>query len=767
MVWNAVQLALYNITWDANGYADSNVVIVDYLPNEVNEPNFISDGGVYDSNEHTVTWDLGDISTNDSNEFQIRVGVNNWARPGSFFTNLVVMEGDLYRNETTWDVNVCAWGSEIIYVDEDANGYNNGTSWDDAYNLLQDGFTGARNCGASVTTIWVAAGTYKPIWDANDMTRNETFELIEDVGLFGHFGGVGTDETNTSQRDFADANNETILDGKIGQSSNESVYYILHGDDVEDAVIDGFTITGAYYDGIYFDDCDGSVVNCKIRNNNRYGIYCYNYSYPDIHNCTFIDNENTGLYVTYYCWPEISNCIFDGNDNTYDGIYIGNSVVGVEDSIFADHTDNGIEGSDGTLTVTDCDFSGDNDSAIQISDITTTVTNCSIKNCGDDGIYASDSDLTIDHTVISNSSDNALYTTGGCNLTLKNSVIRYSGESGLELYGNYATTIKNNWIHDNGIDEYAYYGGAGIWFTNQVSVPLVRNNTIYNNYTYGLQSSENGADPNVINCINYSNDSNDFYRENGTFDTVNYCNLQNSHAGTGNITGDPGFANIGTDPNDLHLDETSQCKDAGDPNGDYDETDIDDENRIYYDRVDMGADEYYWSPSDFDEDGTVNFIDYAIFAAAWQSEPNDGNYDEDCDLEDNNSIDYNDLALFCEDWLWEKAWDEGWMMCMGGGDFGLGGLEIGELMMLDAETSLATRPERLTTKSEKFYTVNAFNTVSALQKAEQAEKEIIKEVDIKEILEWLDEIWLDGDLKESMTEEQYLEFRKAIEESGF
>jgi len=181
----------------------------------------------------------------------------------------------------------------------------------------------------------------------------------------------------------------------------------------------------------------------------------------------------------------------------------------------------------------------------------------------------------------------------------------------------------------------------------------------------------------------------------------------------------------------------------------------------------MGADEYYWSPADFDEDGTVNFIDYAIFAAAWQSEPNDNNYDEDCDLEDNNSIDYNDLALFCEDWLWEKAWDEGWMMCMGGGGFGFVGLEIGELMMLDAETSLATRPERLTTKSEKFYTVNAFNTISALQKAEQPKKEIVKEVDIKEILEWLDKIWLDGGLKESMTEEQYLEFRKAIEESGF
>lgn len=41
----------------------------------------------------------------------------------------------------------------------------------------------------------------------------------------------------------------------------------------------------------------------------------------------------------------------------------------------------------------------------------------------------------------------------------------------------------------------------------------------------------------------------------------------------------------------------------------YDETDIDGESRIYYGRVDIGGDEYHWSPADFDEDGTVNLID--------------------------------------------------------------------------------------------------------------------------------------------------------------
>ncbi len=737
----------FDICWDANGYADSNATLVDYLPKECDYYSSTPTGD-YNSVDHTVAWDLGDITANDANCFFLRTEVNDWARPGGSFTNLVIMEGDTYLNEATCDVNVCAWGGEIIYVDKDANGYDNGTSWDDAYNLLQDGFTGARNCGAAVTAIWVAASTYKPVWeiDAAYQYMNESFDLIEDVGVFGHFGGVGTYETNTNQRNFSDPNNETILDGQIGDYYYEAVYDVLYADDIEDAIVDGFTIKNSYSGaGIYLNSSDTSIVNCKLQNNDSYGIECYNFSYPDIHNCTFIDNSYYGLYANSSCWPEVSNCVFDGNDTTSGGIYMTSyTVIAADNCVFKDYTGDGIYGSNGTLTVTNSTFEGNNDNGIEVSDITTTVTDCSIKNSNDNGIQASNSDLTVDHSVIAHCTDNGLYTSSGCNLTLKNSVVRYSGEDGIELNNNLVTTIKNNWIHNNGTDEYAYYGGAGISFKNQSSLPLVRNNTIYDNWTYGVESSENGADPNVINCIIYGNDSNDFYRENGTFDTVNYCNLQNPHSGTGNITGDPGLANVTTDPNDLHLAETSQCKDTGDINGDYDETDIDGESRICYGRVDMGGDEYYWSDADFDEDGLVNFIDYAVFAAAWQSDSGDVNYNEACDLEDNNAIDFDDLVLFCKDWLWEKAWGQSWMMCMGGGGFD--SIEKGQLMMPDARTSLATRPERLTLKSEKFYAVNAFNTVSALQKAEQAKRQAVKEIDIKALIAWTEDLLADPNL---------------------
>jgi hypothetical protein len=801
---------IFDICWDANGHADTNVVIVDYLPKEC-DYYYSEPSGDYNSTEHTVTWSLEDISDSDSNCFQLKTKANYWAKPGYIFTNVVVMEGDTYFNETTCDVNVCNWGTEIIYVDEDASGFNNGTSWDDAYNYLQDAFTGARSSGATVIAIWVAAGIYKPVWDTgdDDSYKNESFELVENVGVFGHFGGVGTYETSTSQRNFADDNNETILEGQIGQNNSDAVYDIITADGIGDAIVDGFTIQGSYFgSGIYLNSSDASIVNCKLKENLNYGIECYNFSHPDIHNCTFIDNSTYGLYADSGCRPEVSNCVFDGNDMTSGGIYmLTNTNTLVDDCVFKDHTSKGIYGSGGKLTVTDSNFENNNLYGLGLSNVMDlTITNCSIRgsnygiyasncnpltitNCSikssNYGIYAQQSGLTVDHSVIAHSIDNGLYMKNGCILTLKHSVVRHSGEHGINLNNNVETTIKNNWIHNNGTDQYAS-GGAGVYSGNHTSETLlVRNNTIYRNRTYGIESSENGADPDVLNCIVYGNDSNDFYRVNGTFDTVNYCSLQYSHAGTGNITGDPGFQNP-DDPNDLHLGKTSQCIDAGDPYfepDDPNETDIDGEDRVIDGDnngtkiVDMGADECYWSPADFDESENVDFVDYAMFANAWQTTPADDDYNDIFDINDNSSIDYDDFRLFVEDWLWTPAWIQpipvGVMMMGGAGGYHLDG---GHLMLLDAKVSLKARPERLITKSQKFYDITQA-TIVKYQPAEKIEPQPepepqlelepqVTEVDIQQterLVQWLEGLLADDDqLRETMSEDEWQKFIETV-----
>jgi hypothetical protein len=55
-----------------------------------------------------------------------------------------------------------------------------------------------------------------------------------------------------------------------------------------------------------------------------------------------------------------------------------------------------------------------------------------------------------------------------------------------------------------------------------------------------------------------------------------------------------------------------------------------------------------------ENDGIVNFLDYAAFAAAWQSTPSSSNWNPDCDIAPeggNDVIDGGDIFLFLQQWL--------------------------------------------------------------------------------------------------------------------
>jgi hypothetical protein len=64
----------------------------------------------------------------------------------------------------------------------------------------------------------------------------------------------------------------------------------------------------------------------------------------------------------------------------------------------------------------------------------------------------------------------------------------------------------------------------------------------------------------------------------------------------------------------------------------------------------------YVQPADFYGDGIVDFTDYSIFAAAYLSEPNDENWNQDCDISQpaDNIIDTLDFAWFVDEWLSEN-----------------------------------------------------------------------------------------------------------------
>ena len=103
----------------------------------------------------------------------------------------------------------------IIFVDKDASGAFDGTSWTNAYKILQN----ALDAAVSGDQVWVAEGAYYPDAGQNHINndRTETFQLINGVAIYGGFAGT---ETLLSQRD--PAANLTILSGDIDKEDTDT-----------------------------------------------------------------------------------------------------------------------------------------------------------------------------------------------------------------------------------------------------------------------------------------------------------------------------------------------------------------------------------------------------------------------------------------------------------------------------------------------------------------------------------------------------------------
>ncbi|AWW00338.1 hypothetical protein DJ013_20030 [Arcticibacterium luteifluviistationis] len=73
-----------------------------------------------------------------------------------------------------------------MYVNKNASGAENGSSWTDAYTDLQDALSKGK-----YVTAWVAAGTYKP---TSGTDRNISFQIPDNVKVYGGF--IGNEANN-------------------------------------------------------------------------------------------------------------------------------------------------------------------------------------------------------------------------------------------------------------------------------------------------------------------------------------------------------------------------------------------------------------------------------------------------------------------------------------------------------------------------------------------------------------------------------------------
>jgi hypothetical protein len=224
----------------------------------------------------------------------------------------------------------------IIYVNQNATGENNGSSWSNAYINLQNALKNA----PFGSQIWVADGTYNPSSLDN---REASFQLKNTISLYGGFAGG---ETSFSQRNITA--NQTILSGDLGQSSefSDNSYHVVNASNVTNsAILDGFTISDGNANtangggGIYSNASQATFRNLRIENNkaiNGGGILFGSSSSHILTNITFVNNNSSGD----------GGAVYNKGNNYFYGSEFSNNTAGEEGgAIFNEITSVYIEGT--------------------------------------------------------------------------------------------------------------------------------------------------------------------------------------------------------------------------------------------------------------------------------------------------------------------------------------------------------------------------------------------------------------------------------------
>jgi len=292
----------------------------------------------------------------------------------------------------------------VIYVDDDAAGANNGSSWTNAFNRLQDALAAA----SGEYEICVAQGTYTP--DCGEAItprdRAATFQLKNNVTIQGGYAGYGHPEPDArSVNEY-----ETILSGDLARNdspvhslenweenetrSDNSYHVVTALQTNSTAVLDGFTVSGGYADntsplfhgaGMYIYESSPTVTSCVFTGNwaLNYGAgMCVDTnSAPIVTDCAFTANastdgagaDNEHSNPTFIRCTFTANVAFEFNHDDYGGagMYNYNSNPTLTNCIFAGNTApgwgtcGGLQNNQSSPTLLNCTFYGNHSEAWQ------------------------------------------------------------------------------------------------------------------------------------------------------------------------------------------------------------------------------------------------------------------------------------------------------------------------------------------------------------------------------------------------------------------
>jgi len=378
-----------------------------------------------------------------------------------------------------------------IFVDDDSVGDNNGTSWDHAYNFLQDALSAAIS-SAKPVEIRVAQGIYRPDESSAHLTgtgaREATFQLINEVVVKGGYAGYGQDDP-----DMRDPNTYvSILSGDLQEndiaisdpfllsgdpSREDNSYTILTGSGTnQTAILDGFTVIGG--NANFFLHSFGG------------GGLCNEIGSPTIVMCRFLNNTaslNGGAIINYKSSPVFMDCILESN---YAGVAGGmvniESMVQLIRCMFANNRaehEAGMVSMDSTITLKACRFA-DNSS-----------------NMGSGGMMASSSSVLLMACEFSNNhgKHGGGLNSGGSELLLQDCSFKdnTAEKGGAIKASDTSYTLKNCIFKTNSVEEdggaVAIYGGGGLFDSCIFSMNTMQ---IKGGGIYNVESS-----PMIANCI--------------------------------------------------------------------------------------------------------------------------------------------------------------------------------------------------------------------------------------------------------------------------
>ena len=450
----------------------------------------------------------------------------------------------------------------IIYVDGNARGVDDGSSWRDAFPLLQDGLTAAQ----AGSEIRVAQGVYVP--DRGEgITRGDrdaTFALRSGVVVRGGYAGASA--SNPDARDVS--RYATILTGDLSGNDLEvpvpadltreisrldnSRHVVTAVDLKTAATLDGVRVAGGYADGWYDPDAPSP------------------------------DSQGAGLYVSTSDF-NLQRCTFEGNWAAAGG--------------------GAIHATRGNLRLGDCAFhvnaAGARGGAIEIDGGSVAATRCTLcanaaGNPGGGAIWSSNGELTLVSCTLNGNT--AAYGGGAIGNARGSTLLA----ANCCLHANHATVLAGAIDHSSG------------------STATLINCTIADNrqdqyagaVACGPADEKSTNELQINNCILWNVDG-EIWNRGGSSISVEYTDIAGGWSGPGNFSINPLFTDpdgednvAGTADDDLRLHWASLCIDAGnaallpedimdlDADGDLGEPlplDRDGGTRVAGPTVDMGA----------------------------------------------------------------------------------------------------------------------------------------------------------------------------------